>query len=377
MDTKTKPSILIVDDDKLVLKSFKMMLSREGFNVFTTFNGEEAMQYILENMIDVAVVDFRISKEDGLSVAQKLKNADQYLKIIMLTGFPSYETAVQSMKIGVFDYLSKNSSGEQIIEVLNKAVSERQAERAILEQNTSKDKRPKTVLFCNHSLIKERLETRSKKSQVFRLVKTFPTLDTLTEREASPDIEIALICAECNTAAFANPQAMIAQLSHIYPGSRILIINENFPDPQKVELLNFGIKGFCPDESGCEILEKAITDIAKGAFWVTAEVSKLFRDTSPSSSLPPLIPSPPKPSKNSETSSHSKYAPDEPGLTAKEKEILKRISDGAKNKEIADQLTISEATVKTHINRILKKLGVNTRTKAILAVVERKIFKSE
>ena len=62
------------------------------------------------------------------------------------------------------------------------------------------------------------------------------------------------------------------------------------------------------------------------------------------------------------------------GLTEREIDILRKITQGYKNKQIADQLEISEQTVKTHINRILKKLRVDNRTKAVLVAMERKFF---
>jgi DNA-binding NarL/FixJ family response regulator len=62
------------------------------------------------------------------------------------------------------------------------------------------------------------------------------------------------------------------------------------------------------------------------------------------------------------------------GLTAREIEILRTMALGLKNKEIADKLFISEKTVKTHINRVFKKLGVATRAKAVLTAVENQIF---
>jgi DNA-binding NarL/FixJ family response regulator len=372
MDKKAKSTILLVDDDKRVLKSLKMWLGREGFTVLDASNCEEAVKTLAQNPVDVALVDFRISKEDGISVSQKLRDIDEDIKIIIFTGFPSYETAVHSMKIGAFDYLSKSSPSEQIIRTLRNAVEERTKQRDIKNKDTSTDKRIKLVLFCNHSLIKERLETYLKNSRDLKLVKTYPLADSLRNSKPVQDVQVALVCAACIMENFSDSYTFFPVLFHAYPDVKVLMINENFGDHEKMDLLRLGIRGFCPEDSGCDTLQSAINHIAKGELWVSRKVAQM--------SLDEMIGQ----EKNSTLNHHQfkfydhlasiRVEKEAFGLTLKEIEILKRISLGAKNKEVAADLSISEATVKTHINRILKKMGVDNRTKAILAAMERKIL---
>jgi DNA-binding NarL/FixJ family response regulator len=372
MNKQNKPTILVVDDDKRVLKSFKMWLSNEGFNALAAENGGDAVKLISDNPVDVALVDFRISREDGLMVTKSLKEIDEDLKVVMLTGFPSYETAVKAMKIGVYDYLSKGASNEKILAVLKKAVTERNREVAVKQQDTSSDKRIKMILFCNHSLIKERLENFSLNSSDFKLVKSFPLVNDLKIKNVSRDIHIALVCAGCNFKDFADAFTIFPQLYRVFPGVKTLLINESFTDREKVELLRLGIRGFCSTDSGCDTLEKAIMHVAKGDLWISRRVTQM--------SLDDMIHYGAVTSAQTPAVSHAKSIPtnvikgkDAFGLTPKEKEILKKITQGLKNKEISQKLSISEATVKTHINRILKKMGVDSRTKAILVAMERKI----
>jgi DNA-binding NarL/FixJ family response regulator len=419
MNNKIMPTILVVDDDKRVLKSFKLWFTNEGFNTLTASNGSDAMKLVIENTVDVAIVDFRISKEDGISVSKKLKDIDEDLKIIILTGFPSYETAVQAMKIGSFDYLSKGSSNDKIISVVKKAATERHRERIIRESDSPSDKRIKLILFCNHSLIKERLENFSKNSADFRLVKSFPMVNSLRMKNPSQEIHIALVCAGCNLRKFSDSFSVLPQLYRTFPGIKVLLINENLSDREKMELLRLGIRGFCSQDSGCETLERAIHHVAKGELWVSRRVTQMSLNEMINNNLANPHPSPdyrnfkipastcqsnltensspfadssktpfgngnhiaanPYPGNTAQspdlagTSSFSRRE-NSFGLTSKEKEILEKITQGLKNREIAEQLTISVTTVKTHINRILKKMGVDNRTKAILLAMERKIF---
>jgi DNA-binding NtrC family response regulator len=117
-----KPTILIVDDDKQVLRSLQIWFKNEGFNPITVSEGSDAVRILKERPVDAALVDLRMSTTDGISVSQQLKDIDERLKIIIMTGFPSYETAVKAMKVGVFDYISKGSSNEKIMAMVRKAV---------------------------------------------------------------------------------------------------------------------------------------------------------------------------------------------------------------------------------------------------------------
>jgi len=357
MYKEVKSTILVVDDDHRVLNSLKMWLNSEGFNPLTAANEKEALKAVINNPVDVGLVDFRIGKEDGITVAKRLKDADEDLKIIILTGFPSYETAVQAMKIGVFDYLSKASSNEKIMAALKKAIAERSQQQTVKDQDTSRDKRIKLILFCNHSLIKERLENLSENSLDFKLVKSYTSIDSFKVKNPSQEIHIALVCVGCHLKTFSDSYTVFPELYRSLPGIKILIINESFSDQQKVELLKLGVRGFFSQDSSSDKLEKALTHIAKGELWVSRNVTQL--------SLKDMV---------NYNSANPMRGKESFGLTLREIEILKKITVGLKNREIAEKLAISETTVKTHANRIFKKLGVNNRTKAILVAMERKFF---
>jgi len=356
MREDVKPTLLVVDDDKRVLASLKMWFSNEGFEVFTANNGEDALRLINENTIDAALIDFKIGNEDGLYISKQIKEINDNIIIIILTGYPSYETAVQAMKIGVFDYLSKASPNEKIMSVVRKAIEEK--ERLIQEKPDvlTDDARLKLVLFCDHSLIKERLENFSRTNREFTLVMSFPSVDSFMVRSVSQEAHIALVCAGCNLKRFRDSYTVFPELYRRFPGIKTLIINENFSDQEKVDLLKLGVRGFSSQDSNSSKLEKALQHIARDELWVSRRVTQL--------SLKNMISyEPPPPVTDGDT-----Y-----GLTRREEEILRKITEGMKNKEIGQLLTISEQTVKTHVNRIFKKLGVDSRTRAILTALEKKI----
>jgi len=357
MDKKTKPDILIVDDDQQVLKSLKIWLKNEGFNTITAANEEEALDIIEHNDVDVALVDLKMDDNDGIQVAGRLKAAASQMGVIILTGFPSYESAVEAMKIGASDYLSKGSSNETIMMSIRKAISENSGFLGLGEDDQFSQKNLKVILFCDHSLIKERLENISQGSPSFHLLRTFPQIDYVKIKDFLLEIDIALVCANCNLKNFKEAYHVFPELYRCFPKIKPVIINENFSDTEKVELLRLGVRGFASPDLNSEKLEKGLLSVKEGGFLVSQNVVNL--------SLQTMIDHNPTPQVKDR---------DMASLTIREVEILKTMALGLKNREIADRLFISEKTVKTHINRIFKKLGVNNRAKAIRTVMERKML---
>ena len=355
MVDKRKPGILIVDDDVQVLKSLKMWLKNEGFRPMTASDGNEAEAVLKDNAIEVALVDFKMGKEDGIDVAQRLGEVDNRLKIIMLTGFPSYETAVKAMKVGIFDYISKGSSNGKILDTINNAVQEREINLGHHEPLSAN--RIRLILICNHSLLKERLQNLSKSNPIFQLVSAFPSLNSEGIKSISRQVDIALVCASCNLKDIEDAYRLLPDFYRIFPEVKTIIINENFSDQEKVELLELGIRGFASRELSSEDLEKTLLHVNKGEIWVSRSVINLSLRRMTSYKTPQVF------------NYKSRFQ-----LTEREIEILRAIALGLKNKQIAEKLFISEKTVKTHINRLFKKLGVNTRAKAVLTAVENQVF---
>jgi DNA-binding NarL/FixJ family response regulator len=356
-----KPFILIVDDDSKVLTSLKIWLKNEGFQPLTATNGEDALKRVEEYPIEVALVDLKMVNEAGIDTAQRLKEADNMLKIIILTGFPSYETAVQAMKIGVFDYISKGTANEKILETIKKAIAERDLEfgRPLAYASSSGENEVRLVLFCNHSLLKERLENYSKSKPDFKLVRSLPSVDSIATKEIPGKIDIALICAGCNLKSVKEAANFLPELYRIFPATKPVIINENFTDYEKVELLKLGVRGFASPDSGSEKLVEALHRIKNGEIWVSRSVTTLSLQLLTGYDSDPL----------------QAYAENQRfGLTDREIEILRAMALGLRNKEIADRLFISEKTVKTHINHVFRKLNVQTRANAIFKASENKII---
>ncbi len=102
-----KPSLLIVDDDEVMRETLSDVLRKKGYEVFVAPSGNDALSAIRKNIIDLIVLDMRLPDLDGLEVLKEAKEARPQLKGIIITAYPSVQTAVDAMKEGAVDYLSK------------------------------------------------------------------------------------------------------------------------------------------------------------------------------------------------------------------------------------------------------------------------------
>ncbi len=122
---KTKIDILVVDDEEPVRRLLKNELSRKGFTVDTAEDGKVALKKVQDKNYDVVLLDIVMPELDGISFLKKLQKDPSSPAIIVLTGRATVDTAVEAMKAGASDYLSKPYKLEELIIVIKKAYEER------------------------------------------------------------------------------------------------------------------------------------------------------------------------------------------------------------------------------------------------------------
>lgn len=111
MDIK---NVLIVDDDPDVLNMLERMLKNLEYNTFIAANGEIAIDVIHENKIDVVVSDLVMPEMDGMELLKRVKSQKRDIPFVMITGHPTIETAVEAIKKGAYDYLTKPFQVEEV-----------------------------------------------------------------------------------------------------------------------------------------------------------------------------------------------------------------------------------------------------------------------
>ncbi len=107
MPEKTKKRILVVDDEITVCKSIRQAIEREDYEVETALSAEEALQKEEASPYDLIITDLMMPGISGIDLLQQLKQNRPQITVIMVTGYPTIRTAVESVKLGAFDYLPK------------------------------------------------------------------------------------------------------------------------------------------------------------------------------------------------------------------------------------------------------------------------------
>ena len=116
-------TLLIIDDEQDMLQLLKRSLEPEmGCNVRTASNGEEALKMLASEPLDLVLLDMRMPGMDGLEVLQRIRSKHSWLTVIMMTAHGCIETAVQAIKMGAYDFITKPFDHEALVWTLNKAL---------------------------------------------------------------------------------------------------------------------------------------------------------------------------------------------------------------------------------------------------------------
>ncbi len=122
--------ILVVEDDPTILELCATVLERAGYAVVKADSGRRAEAILRTSAIDAVVVDLRMPAMGGLALLQVAKELDPDIVVIVITGFPAVETAVEAMKFGASDYLVKPFTQQQLLEAIERALEKRRTQEA-------------------------------------------------------------------------------------------------------------------------------------------------------------------------------------------------------------------------------------------------------
>lgn len=115
-------SILVVDDKEMMRDSVMTTLSRAGFQVIAAEGGERALELIAERRPRAVVSDLRMPQMNGLELLERIKRLDEDLPVVLMTAFGAVETAIQAMKLGAFDYITKPFEGDELVIAVKRAL---------------------------------------------------------------------------------------------------------------------------------------------------------------------------------------------------------------------------------------------------------------
>ncbi|MEI6438261.1 MAG: response regulator [Candidatus Omnitrophota bacterium] len=197
-----KNTVLIIDDEEASLYPLKRFLEKEGYEVFTANNGTDGLHIIEYNKIDVLITDINIGDMNGIDILQSAKKFYKDIEGIVMTGQKDEALAIESLRAGAMDYLTKPINLDELLISLKKAVENINLNRDRLYRNRELKITSEIIAKMNEDL-ERRIDERSKElsqtqAQLFQTSK----LATLGEMSAGLAHEInqplggiALVCA--------------------------------------------------------------------------------------------------------------------------------------------------------------------------------------
>ncbi len=147
MSPQNSYSILIVDDEPLIRKSLYEIFKIAGFDAHTAMNGEEALALVANKTFDIIITDMKLPKMSGLELISAVKKITPTTELILITGYGSIESAVEAMKKGAFDYITKPIVDDEVKILIEKIIEKKKLlqENQNLRQLASKNKK---TSFC-------------------------------------------------------------------------------------------------------------------------------------------------------------------------------------------------------------------------------------
>ena len=119
--------VLVVDDEAVVVNSIRKILSRKGFAVEEAFSCKEALSRVFTNDYDLVLLDMRMSDGDGMEVLEKIKAKRPQLRVVIVTGYASIDTAVQAIQKGAADYMPKPFTPEELYNMTDRVLASKVA----------------------------------------------------------------------------------------------------------------------------------------------------------------------------------------------------------------------------------------------------------
>ena len=198
---KDNIKILVVDDEDGILDVTEGFFERKGYEVFTAENGMDALEIVNRERIDCIFTDINMPVMDGLEFAERVRQIENTLPVVVMTGYPSLESTIQTLKNGVVDYLIKPVNLEQMELTLRRILRERElfVENLILKEEVERRER---LEYLNKELVKKVEEVNT----LNRVMEDFAAIDSSYEifnkvvrlgvEELNADMAFFYVCSE-------------------------------------------------------------------------------------------------------------------------------------------------------------------------------------
>ena len=127
-----RTKVLIVDDEKYIRETRRIILSDAGYEVVTASGGAEALNLVRNDIIDIVLTDYRMPEMNGVMVMEEVHKLDPTIVTVIMSAYAEIRPAVEALKHGAFDYIEKVFSNEELLFVISRA----NEKRKLLEENS-------------------------------------------------------------------------------------------------------------------------------------------------------------------------------------------------------------------------------------------------
>ena len=139
--------VLIVEDDVAFGTMLKTFLEKRNYEVSLAFSASEAFKYISSEIFGLILTDVRLPDHNGLEILKRVKAENPAARVIVMTSYAEISMAVEAMKAGAFDYVSKPFRPESILQTIENALKSPEVHEVDSQQSKKKTKKPATGIF--------------------------------------------------------------------------------------------------------------------------------------------------------------------------------------------------------------------------------------
>ncbi|HOV33392.1 MAG TPA: diguanylate cyclase [Candidatus Hydrogenedens sp.] len=164
-----KRRIFVIDDDEYMIEYFKNFLPELGYNFYSTTSPKEALSILTREPFDLAIVDYLMPEIDGLELLKKAKAKNPDIEIIIMTGLQDVKTAIEALRLGAYDYITKPFSIEEIKIAIKRALEHH---TLILENKNYEQKLEQKIKEATKQLENINRELRETKEYLEQLLNT-------------------------------------------------------------------------------------------------------------------------------------------------------------------------------------------------------------
>jgi len=146
-----RSSVLVVDDDESLRRITQLQLQEAGHEVLTAANGEEALRLLEEHPVALVITDFKMPGMSGLDLLQAVRKSSPQTSVLMITAFGTVQSAVEAMKAGAFDYITKPIDYEELVLVVSRALEHQRLVEEVQVLRTNLDSKYGFENIIGHS----------------------------------------------------------------------------------------------------------------------------------------------------------------------------------------------------------------------------------